>query len=341
MAAAQPSPASGAAPAAHERADLGMVLKLEKLDTNLFRSYRLWKPMPQARAVFGGQIIGQSLVAAVRTVNPGYVCHSMHSYFVLPGDNSVPALYHVDCSRDGKSFATRTVTVRQRGKVIFVALVSFQKEEPSSLEYQDPMPDAPAPELLPTRQENYRAVLTKQGHKLSAGLRRFIEARIAAPIPLDIRNCDSTLDHNVALLPGDPREPRKPQQMLWIRTTQKLADLSGVHQCVAAYASDYSLVSTAALAARKMFSMAASLDHSMWFHAPFRADEWMLYALKSTVAQGGRALIHGRLYTRDGRLAVSIAQEGLLRYGDHKQNATAAAARVTLPPKAAGAAARL
>eukprot|EP00756_Hemistasia_phaeocysticola_P007011 Hpha_TRINITY_DN14088_c0_g1::TRINITY_DN14088_c0_g1_i1::g.43817::m.43817/K11992/ACOT8, PTE; acyl-CoA thioesterase 8 len=299
-----------------DRGDIGRALELERLDTNLYRSIRLWKPTPKSRAVFGGQIIGQSLVAAHRTVDPSLKVHSMHSYFVMPGDNSTPALYFVDRVRDGKSFATRSVQARQRDRTIFIALVSFHRDENSHLEFQDRMYEAPPPEDLPTRQEATRMFLNKKGEELPAGYRLYLEQRLEAPFPLDMRNCDPTVGSNVPMLPGQKKNPRTPRQRLWIKSERRLPDLTGVHACVAAYASDYSLISTAGLAANQVFTMAASLDHSMWFHAPFRADEWMLYDMHSSRARGARALIHGRLFTRDGTLAVSIAQEGLLRYGN-------------------------
>eukprot|EP01065_Artemidia_motanka_P047090 TRINITY_DN7296_c0_g1_i1.p1 TRINITY_DN7296_c0_g1~~TRINITY_DN7296_c0_g1_i1.p1 ORF type:complete len:360 (+),score=122.07 TRINITY_DN7296_c0_g1_i1:58-1080(+) len=298
-----------------EKGDLGRALRLEKLDTDLFRSIRLWKPAPNSRAVFGGQIIGQSLVAAHRTISPELRVHSMHSYFILPGDNTVPALYHVSRVRDGRSFATRTVKATQRGRAIFVASVSFHRDEGSALDFQDRMPDVPPPEQLPTRQENFRFLLHKMKDKMSPGLRQWFEARIEAPFPLDMRNCDPTLSQSSGIgLPGAKKDPRAPRQRLWIRANQQLADQAGVHACVCAYASDYVLVSTAALPANRVFDMAASLDHSMWFHQPFRADDWMLYDVSSHRARGARALITGRLFTKDGKLAVTIAQECILRY---------------------------
>jgi len=301
-----------------ERGDIGRALELERLDTDLYRSVKFWKPSAVSRAVFGGQIIGQSLVAAHRTVDPSLRVHSMHSYFIMPGDNTIPALYFVERVRDGRSFATRSVQVRQRSKVIFMAMVSFHRDEYSPLEFQDKMYEAPPPEDLPTRQEATRLYLEKKGSELPTAFRRYLEQRMLLPFPLDMRQCDPTLGSGVPMLPGQKKTPREPRQRVWIRATQRLPDLGGVHACVAAYASDWSLISTAGLAADRTFTMAASLDHSMWFHAPFRADEWMLYDLHSTRARGARALIHGKLFTRDGTLAVSITQEGLMRYGDPK-----------------------
>eukprot|EP00929_Paragymnodinium_shiwhaense_P008047 TRINITY_DN111971_c0_g1_i1.p1 TRINITY_DN111971_c0_g1~~TRINITY_DN111971_c0_g1_i1.p1 ORF type:complete len:345 (-),score=47.41 TRINITY_DN111971_c0_g1_i1:244-1215(-) len=304
-----------------ERANINLALELEQLDVNLFRSVRLWKPGPDSRAVFGGQIIGQSLCAAYETVHdPQLAVHSYHSYFVRPGDNEVPALYYVQCIRDGKSFATRQVTTKQHGKTIFEAMVSFHKPERSSLTYQDNMPDVPKPESLPTRQENWKSLLEAKGARMSHTMKDYVESRVMAPFPLDMRNCNPDID-GVVLRPK--RQPRDPKMQVWVRAKQRLSDRPSLHACVAAYASDYHLITTAGLASSRMFAMAASLDHSMWFHADFRADEWMLYELESTRAIGGRALIHAKLFKQDGTLCVSISQEGLMRFPEEPAEAIA------------------
>lgn len=295
------------------RASVEAALELERLDVNLFRSVRLWKPMPSSRAVFGGQIIGQSLAAAARTVEDAtFRVHSLHSYFIRPGDNTTPALYYVRRVRDGNSFATRQVNVQQKGKSIFEALVSFHRVEASLLNYQDAMPlNVPLPDSLPTRQENWQSFLDARRSRLPHAMIDFVESRIQAPFPLDMRNCDPTLE---AFSMRPKRRPRDPKQSVWIRAIETLGDEPISHACVAAYASDYHLISTAALAAPRMFTMAASLDHSMWFHAPFRADEWLLYDFKSSRASAGRSLISGQLFKQDGTLVCTIAQEGLARF---------------------------
>eukprot|EP00933_Yihiella_yeosuensis_P004414 TRINITY_DN108783_c0_g1_i1.p1 TRINITY_DN108783_c0_g1~~TRINITY_DN108783_c0_g1_i1.p1 ORF type:complete len:336 (+),score=54.83 TRINITY_DN108783_c0_g1_i1:34-1041(+) len=301
-----------------ERASIMSALELETLDVDLYRSVRLWKPAADSRAVFGGQIIGQALVAAHKTIKDDRLkVHSLHSYFVRPGDNSVPALYYVRQVRDGKSFATRQVTVQQHGKVIFEALISFHCPETTDFVFQQQIPDVPEPEQLPTRQENWQKILDTASDRMPDTMRQFVEARIKAPFPLEFRNCDPTLDGFV-LRPK--RKPRSPKMQVWARTTQELSDDFDVHACVAAYASDWVMITTAGLASPQMFAMAASLDHSMWFHAPFRADEWMLYDLESCRANSGRALIHGKLYRKDGTLVVSVTQEGLVRYAPPKPN---------------------
>lgn len=291
--------------------NMDKALELETLDVNLFRSCRLWKPRPDSRAVFGGQIIGQSLVAAYNTVDDESLhVHSLHSYFVRPGDNTTPAMYFVRRVRDGSSFSTRQVTTQQHGAVIFEALISFHREEASPLLYQDIAPAVPPPSQLPTRIEWGMNLLKRVQDKVSEPVRKFMEERIKAPQPLDMRNCDPTAESD---LWRKKRNPREPKQQIWIRTPQRLSDRWAVHACVAAYASDMAMVSTAALASPTPFAMAASLDHSMWFHAPFRADEWMLYDLASSRANNGRALITGRLFREDGTLVVTVTQEALTR----------------------------
>eukprot|EP00928_Gymnodinium_smaydae_P052605 TRINITY_DN3661_c0_g1_i2.p1 TRINITY_DN3661_c0_g1~~TRINITY_DN3661_c0_g1_i2.p1 ORF type:complete len:350 (+),score=36.16 TRINITY_DN3661_c0_g1_i2:54-1052(+) len=310
---------SGAAVAANTEStdrDAGHIataLELEKLDINLFRSCRLSKPSPESRAVFGGQIIAQSLVAASGTIDdPALKVHSLHTYFVRPGDNTTPALYYVRRVRDGHSFATRQVTVQQRGDVIFEALISFHRDEISTLQFQDEMPKVPLPSELLTRKDLYQAFLdSKRGQKMPKTMRTFLETRIMSPFPLDMRYCDPK---QMFIPLAGPRRPKSPKCQIWFRVLEPLENHHAVHACATAYASDFSLVSTAALAGTEMFSMGASLDHSMWFHAPFRADEWILYDISSSRARGSRALITGRLFSEDGTLVATVSQEGLLRY---------------------------
>eukprot|EP00927_Polykrikos_kofoidii_P073378 TRINITY_DN69419_c0_g1_i1.p1 TRINITY_DN69419_c0_g1~~TRINITY_DN69419_c0_g1_i1.p1 ORF type:complete len:349 (+),score=50.46 TRINITY_DN69419_c0_g1_i1:100-1146(+) len=286
-------------------------LELETLDVNLFRSRRLWKPLPESRAVFGGQIIGQSLVAACKTVNDESLrVHSLHSYFIRPGDNTIPAVYFVQQLRDGKSFSTRHVVAQQRGAVIFEALISFHRQEASPIEYQDTAPRVPPPDELLSRREFFTKVKERHESKMSERVRNLIETRINAPMLLDIRQCDPTVDLHLF---RDRRKPREPKLQFWIRTPDRLSDQWAVHASVAAYASDTYMVSTSAMAFPTPFTMAASLDHSMWFHAPFRADEWMLFDLVSSRATSNRAHISGRIFREDGTLVITVAQEGLVR----------------------------
>jgi acyl-CoA thioesterase-2 len=272
------------------------LLDLEELEENLFRGR---SPQEQRQRVFGGQVAGQALVAATRTVERGLV-HSLHAYFLRPGDPRIPIVFQVDRIRDGKSFTTRRVVAIQRGEAIFHLSASFQPEE-AGLEHQDPMPTAPDPESLPTWQERLAPYL----HKIPDEMRNWIER----DRPIDLR-----YDGEIAIFEAKPRPPR---QQVWMRADGKLPDDPALHQCVVAYASDMTLVDTALLPHGVAWAddtyMVASLDHAMWFHRPFRADEWLLYDLESPSAYGSRGFSLGRIFTRDGRLAVSVAQEGLIR----------------------------
>ncbi len=274
------------------------ILDLEELDVNLFRGRT---PKEDRIRVFGGQVAGQALVAAGRTVEQGNV-HSLHAYFLRPGDPSIPILYQVDRIRDGRSFTTRRVVAIQHGHAIFNLSASFQRDE-SGLEHQIPMPDAPDPESLPNFKQRTQRLVEAAPPELRRWLlrERPIDVRVVNPV-----------DH---LHP----EKRAPRQLVWIRADGKLPDDAPalLHQCVVAYASDMTLMDTATLPHAitwwdNRFQM-ASLDHAMWFHRPFRADEWLLYAQESPNASGGRGFTTGSLFRRDGTLVISVAQEGLIR----------------------------
>jgi acyl-CoA thioesterase-2 len=272
------------------------VLDLEELEVNLFRGRT---PKEDRLRVFGGQVAGQALVAAGRTVEDRVV-HSLHAYFLRPGDPSIPILYEVDRIRDGRSFATRRVVAIQHGNAIFNLSASFQRPE-DGLEHQIAMPPAPDPESLPTFKERIEPLLAQAPPDLKKWLAR--------DRPIDIRHVQP-MDY---LHP----EKREPMQQVWIRADGRLPDALLLHQCVVAYASDMTLIDTATLPhAISGFDpryQMASLDHAMWFHRPLRADEWLLYVQESPVASGGRGFTTGRLYTRAGTLVVSVAQEGLIR----------------------------
>ena len=276
--------------------DLLEILDLEELEVNLFRGR---SPQEQRQRVFGGQVAGQALVAACRTVEHG-LAHSLHAYFLRPGDPRVPIVYQVDRIRDGRSFTTRRVVAIQHGKAIFHLSASFQPEEPG-LEHQDAMPAAPEPESLPTWHERMAKVIEKVPPEMRSWLER--------DRPIDLR-----YDGEISIWKADPRPPT---QQVWMRADGKLPDDPGLHQVVVAYASDMTLVDTALLPHGIAWTddtyMIASLDHAMWFHRPFRADEWLLYDLHSPNAFGSRGFTLGRIFTRDGQLAVSVAQEGLMR----------------------------
>ena len=269
------------------------LLDLEQIEVNIFRGTQ---PDEERQRVFGGQVAAQALVAAGRTVEAGTV-HSLHSYFLRPGDPKIPILYEVDRIRDGKSFTTRRVVAIQHGRAIFNMQTSFHRDEPGP-EHEFSMPDVPAPEELAT----FRERLVESPGELAE-----YDAR---GHPIDMRFIGS--------LPWRGDAVREPFKQLWIRADGRLGDDPLLHACVAAYASDMSLFDT--ILAPHPFNwqdgtfMGASLDHCMWFHRPFRADEWLLFDTDSPVAFGARGLARGFFYDREGHLCVSMVQEGLTRF---------------------------
>jgi acyl-CoA thioesterase-2 len=272
------------------------ILDIERLEENLFRGL---SPQVGWQRVFGGQVIGQALVAANRTVN-GRLAHSLHAYFLRAGDPSVPIIYNVDRIRDGGSFTTRRVVAVQHGQAIFSMAASFHKEE-TGLEHQIKMPEVPPPESLPSEAELKACLIDRVPPQVKAYWER--------ERPIEIR----PVDLSRYLTPGN----HAPSQQVWIRATGELPNDQSLHQCVLAYASDFTLLDTALIAhGRFVFDpklMLASLDHALWFHRKLRADEWLLYAQDSPISGGGRAFCRGMLFTRDGNLVASTAQEGLLR----------------------------
>ena len=272
------------------------ILDIERLEENLFRGL---SPQVGWQRVFGGQVIGQALVAANRTVN-GRLAHSLHAYFLRAGDPSVPIIYNVDRIRDGGSFTTRRVVAVQHGQAIFSMAASFHKQE-TGLEHQIKMPEVPPPESLPSEAELKACLIDRVPPQVKAYWER--------ERPLEIR----PVDLSRYLTPGN----HAPSQQVWIRATGELPNDQSLHQCVLAYASDFTLLDTALIAhGRFVFDpklMLASLDHALWFHRKLRADEWLLYAQDSPISGGGRAFCRGMLFTRDGKLVASTAQEGLLR----------------------------
>lgn len=277
------------------------ILDLETLERNLFRGL---SPQVGWQRVFGGQVIGQALVAACRTVE-GRTAHSLHGYFLRAGDPSVPIIYDVDILRDGKSFSTRRVNAIQHGRPIFSMAASFHREE-EGLSHQMKMPEVPQPEDLPSETE-LKALLMG---RLPPEMRAYWESER----PIEIRPVDITR----YLEP----ERRTPVQKVWLRASGDLRRLEGadnlpLHQCLLAYASDFTLLDTSLIAhGRSVFDptlMLASLDHAIWFHRQFRADDWLLYVQDSPSASGARAFCRGTVFTQQGVLVASTAQEGLVR----------------------------
>jgi acyl-CoA thioesterase-2 len=274
------------------------LLALEQLEVNLFRGL---SPDENRQRVFGGQVAGQALIAAGRTVDRGVV-NSLHAYFLRPGDPLVPIIYEVDRIRDGKSFTTRRVMAIQHGRAIFNLSASFHVEELGP-EHQYPMPDVPAPESIPPMEERLAPFADRFSPDVMEWLRR--------ERPIESRSVD--LPRWLDPVPGE----REAEQFVWIKTTGELPVDPLLHACVVAYASDLTLLDTAVMPHARSWDddrfMMASLDHAMWFHRPFRADEWLLYHQKSPSAQAARGLAEGFIYRRDGALACTVIQEGLIR----------------------------
>ena len=291
-------PYARAVPQSPELAELVTLLALEPLERNLFRGQSQdlgWG------TVYGGQVLGQALSAAAKTVPPDRAVHSLHAYFLRPGDVSRPIVYDVDRIRDGGSFTTRRVVAIQNGQPIFNLAASFHIDE-DGFDHAEPMPEAPEPESL----------LNEEGRAATHAERlpKVLRERATRGRAFDIRPVGPI---------DDPIHPpvRPAQRMIWLRTNGELSDDPALHRYLLAYASDWAFL-TAALLPHGVTWMTpgmqiASLDHVMWFHRPFRVDEWLLHVIESPSAQGARGLARGRVISRDGRLVASTAQEGLMR----------------------------
>jgi len=277
--------------------DLLSLLDLEPLEVNIYRGRN--RDIGTGR-VFGGQVFAQSLVAAQRTVEPGRDAHSVHGYFLRAGDLKVPIIFFVDRPRDGGSFTSRRVTAIQHGEAIFHLSASFHVDEPG-LEHQSTMPDVPMPESLAPELDLIR--------EMSDRIPEPVRAVLTQDRPIDFRPVN----------PVDPfvAAPREPVRYVWFRAISRLPDERIIHQAVLSYASDYGLLPTAlhphGIPYRDRRLQLASLDHSVWLHRPFRADDWLLYSMESPTASGARGFTRGAVYTRSGELVASVAQEGLMR----------------------------
>ncbi len=278
-------------------AELVRDLDLEPLELNLYRGQT---QEPGWQRVYGGLVLAQALAAAIRTVDPDRHAHSMHGYFLLGGQPGTPIIYDVERIRDGSSFNTRRVKAIQNGRAIFALNVSFQKRE-EGFQHQTEMPDVPSPESLP----NERELQERYSSHLPENIRSFW----GRERPFEMR----PIDFSRYLT----REKAPPRQSVWLRANGVLPDDQNLHSCLLAYASDFTLLDTALIAHGKLLfdtdMQLASIDHAMWLHAPFRADDWLLYTQESTFAGGARGFCRGSIFTQSGVLVASVTQEGLMR----------------------------
>ena len=274
--------------------ELVNLLDLEAIEVNLFRGV---SPDENRQRVFGGQVAGQALVAATRTVQPDRRVHSLHAYFLRPGDPNVPILFEVDRIRDGRSFTTRRVVAIQHGKAIFNLQASFHVAE-SGLDYQVPMPlNVPAAETLPDFKTRMAPFKDRMGEMYDR------------PRPIDLRHLGTD--------PFSRNGQTALNQQVWLRADGTLPDDPTLHACIVTYASDMTLLDTTILPFGLSWEtpgmQMASLDHAMWFHRPFRADDWLLYDQRPISTSGARGLAGGNIFTADGALAITVVQEGLVR----------------------------
>ena len=271
------------------------LLDLEQIEVNIFRGR---SPDETVQRVFGGQVAGQALVAAGRTVPPDRPVHSLHAYFIRPGDPAVPIVYLVDRVRDGRSFTTRRVSAVQHGETIFTLSASFHHPEPGP-EHADPMPDVPPPEAVERNSDRL--------------------ARLLGQVPPQVRESPVDLRSIGPMSAEAVRDPslRTTRNLIWLRVDGDLPDDPLLHVCLMTYASDMTLLDSVLLGHGLTWldgrTSGASLDHAMWFHRPFRIDQWLLYAQESPIASGARGLARGEVFTADGDLVVSVVQEGLIR----------------------------
>jgi acyl-CoA thioesterase-2 len=282
--------------------ELLYLLKLEKKEENIFRG----KSQDLGfGSIFGGQVLGQSLSAAIQTVDKDKSVNSLHGYFLLAGDPGIPVEYKVDNLRDGRSFSSRHVSATQKGRVIFCMSASFHVKE-NGFEHQSSMPDVPGPDNLVSDLEYVRKIKDKIPESIRD---QFLRAK-----PVEIRQVN----------PVNPFKPDKkePFKYSWFKTSGRLPDDPSIHKVLLAYASDFGLLATSLYPHGHTFwqreMTAASLDHSIWFHRDFRMDNWLLYAMESPSACSSRGLNRGQIFTRDGVLVASTVQEGLIRYNPGK-----------------------
>jgi len=276
--------------------DLLRQFELERLEVNLFRGESRDIGSPQ---VYGGQVLGQALMAAYHTID-GLDVHSLHAYFLRRGDFNRPIVYQVDRSRDGHSFSSRRVIALQNGEQIFTCAASFQRSE-QGLDHQSTMPEVPAPETLPD--------WSRPTPEVAAQLPELLRRMLIRERPIELRPIEP-IDYL-------HRRSGPALERVWFRIPEAVADDDRLHRCLLAYMSDFNLLAASTRPHQGSFAIGdlvmASIDHALWFHRPFRADQWLLYDVESTSASGGRGFARGSIYSRDGRLVASAAQEGLIR----------------------------
>ncbi|XP_024009896.1 uncharacterized protein LOC18015229 isoform X2 [Eutrema salsugineum] len=280
------------------------ILCLDPLDLNVFRGFTL-PNAPTFGKVFGGQLVGQALAAASNTVESMKIVHNLHSYFLLVGDLNIPIIYEVNRLRDGNNFATRRVDARQKGKTIFTLFASFQREQQGFIHQESTMPHVPAPETLVSRDEMLERRMTDP--LLPRDYRNKVATENIAPWPIDIRFCEPNYSTEQTKSP--------PRLKYWFRAKGELSDDQALHRCVVAFASDliFACISLNPHRRKGMSAAALSLDHSMWFHRPLRADDWLLFVSVSPTASQSRGFATGEMFNRKGELVVSLTQEALLK----------------------------
>ncbi|CAH8332865.1 unnamed protein product [Eruca vesicaria subsp. sativa] len=288
----------------NERSLLERILYMDPLDLNVFRGFTL-PNAPALAKVFGGQFLGQGLAAATKTVEFSKIVHSLHAYFLLSGDINIPIIYEVSRLRDGNNFSTRRVDARQKGKTIFTLFASFQREQQGFDHQESNMPHMLPPETLVSRDEMLQRRMTD--HLLPRYYRKKVATQYTAPLPIDIRFCETNYSTEQTKTPS--------RLKYWFRARGELSDDQALHRCVVAFASDlmYAFISSDPHLKKGMSAVPVSLDHSMWFHRPLRADDWLLFEMVNLTASQSRGLATGEMFNRKGELVVSLRQEALLK----------------------------
>ncbi|XP_022080236.1 acyl-coenzyme A thioesterase 8-like isoform X3 [Acanthaster planci] len=277
------------------------VLDIERIEHNLYRASEHWREF-RAKQLYGGLVVCQAMVAASKTVQPELHINSLHCYFIRKGNPEIPVVYQVESLRDGRSFSTRTVHAIQNGKTILMMIVSFHVKEESPYNHQATMPEVPSPENLLSVDDLIEKYLSHASDEVKTRIRSLE----GSGVMVEYRHADVE-----TILTKNSLQPRR---LLWVRVRGTLGGDENIHRCAAAYVSDAFLAWTAYMPhSHIQLGQITSLDHSIWFHAPFRADEWMLYEMESPRTCASRGMSFGRLWRRDGTLVASISQECLMR----------------------------